>query len=238
VAVIERTTSAKPSSEKTADGVDKKVVDASPNVDAVGDKQGESVDIDFDVEELTKVFEGDPETVKVIKAVGTVLQENKKLKEIVERLDQREQAREQEYQAKELERVAKTFHNKLDTMPSEFGLSSKGKVSDEHMAARVKVRDAAETIYQGYLAQGKTPPELEAILDQAIRMVNGVPRKSADKRVALQTQSAMRRTTGSAAAAASRQPPAKTDGSPAAIAASPKIKEVWQRAQEENGSVR
>jgi hypothetical protein len=236
VAVIERTAS-KFADNKPADGASTKVVDASQNDGAVGDKKEEAAE-DIDLDALAEAFSEDPESVKVVKAVGKALAENKSLREVVDRLEKREQEREQEYQVRELERVAATFHDKLDSMPSEFGLSKNGKISAEHEAARIKVRDAAETIYQGYVAQGKTPPELNAILDQAIRMTHGVPRKADDKRVALRAQSGMRRATGSSAAAASRQPPVKTDGSPEAIAASPKIKEFWQRAQEENGSVR
>lgn len=233
VAVIERSVS-KPSAQDNADGVDTKVVDASPSDNAVGDKKEEGGSVSFDVAKLLETFKEDPETCEVIKAVGSVLDDNKSLKEIVTRLEKREQEREQET-------VRNQFHDKLDAMPDEFGLSRRnGKdisLTPEQVAAREKVRDAAETIYQGYVSQNKPVPPLSDLLDQAIRMVNGVPRKSDDKRVALKAQSAMRRTTGSAAAAASRQPPQKTDGSPAAIARSPKVREFWQRAQEENGAL-
>lgn len=175
--------------------------------------------------------EYDPETIGLVKSLR---QTQDVLEVALKFIETQKQTVVQEAAQKN----AQVFHDTLDSMPDEFGVSVKNgqpvKLTSEHEAARLKVRDAAETIYAGLISRKAAIPPLEDIINQAITMVNGVARKSSDRRQALQTQSAMRRSPGTTAAA-TRRKPVSVDGSPDSIASHPDIDRFWRQAQEANG---
>lgn len=230
VALIERLKPTDGTTDKSAsDAVDGGVV---PEPKGEQDKQEdpwaiEKVDPDKFSEE-----EYDEETRGLVKSLRKT---QDALEQALGYIKTQQQAAEQEAAAKN----AKVFHDTLDSMPDEFGQSVKDgkpvKLTAEQEAARLKVRDAAETIYAGLITRKAPVPPLEEIIKQAITMVNGVARKSADKRQALLEQSAMKRSTGTAAAATRRKPAPPSDGTPESIASHPDIDRVWRQFQEANG---
>jgi hypothetical protein len=176
--------------------------------------------------------EYDEETIGLVKSL-------RKTQDTLEQALNFIKTQQQSAQAEAAAKNAKVFHDTLDAMPDEFGVSMKNgqpvKLAPEQEAARLKVRDAAETIYAGLIARKAAVPPVEEIIKQAIVMVNGVARKSADKRQALVEQSAMRRSTGTAAAATRRKPAPPADGTSESIASHPDIDRFWRQAQEANG---
>jgi hypothetical protein len=176
--------------------------------------------------------EYDEETLSLVKSLRKT---QDALEQAVGYIKSQQQAAEQEAAAKNV----KVFHDTLDTMPDEFGVSIKDgkpvKLTEAQEAARIKVRDAAETIYAGLIARNVAIPSVEEVIKQAITMVNGVARKSADRRQALVEQSAMRRSTGTTAAASRRKPSPPADGTTGSIASHPDVDRFWREAQEANG---
>lgn len=190
----------------------------------------------LNIEKLRETFGDDPDTMEVIEGLA-------KTQEYIEQSEKRMQERmaqfEEQVFAQQVQRNNEIFHNTLDDYPDEFGVSVKGgkpvALSKEHETNRIKVRDAAETIYAGLVAKKAAIPPLPEILEMAIRQVNGVPRKTTDRRQALVTQASLKKSPGSAAAATRRTAP-PPDGSPESIASHPEIDRFWREAQEANGA--
>lgn len=180
----------------------------------------------MDIEKLKAAFGEDEDTMEVVNAL-------KSTQDVVEKLagyiDQQQQ---REIDA-ETNRNLKVFHDILDEYPDEFGKT--GKLDKGAEAARQKVADAAETIYQGLLARNAKMPSVDEVIKQAITMVNGVAKKSGDRRQNLVTQSSQRRSVGASAAATRRAPAPAADGTAESIASHPELDRFWRMAQEANG---
>lgn len=189
-----------------------------------------------DLDKIAEEWGDDPNSAKVVKALAET---QKAVKQIIGIVNQSAQQQVAAVQQEQQQKAIEVFHNTLDQFSDEFGVSKKdGKpvsLTKEQAERREKVRDSAETIYQGLVAQGKPVPPLEEIVKQAVTLVTGVPRKTEDKRQKLVQQSSLRRTTGSVGGAQRRVPP-PNDGSAKAIASHPEIESKWKEYQEANGA--
>lgn len=189
-----------------------------------------------DLDKIAEEWGDDPNSAKVVKALAET---QKAVKQIIAIVNVSAKSQIEAVQQEQNRKAVEVFHDTLDQFSDEFGLSKKdGKpvsLTKEQAERREKVRDAAETLYSGLVAQGKKVPPIDELVKQAVTLVTGVPRKTEDKRQKLVQQSSLRRTTGSVGGAQRRVPP-PNDGSAKAIASHPEIESKWKEYQEANGA--